>query len=108
MINSPKSPETPPYLRILNNTQTNNKTCIYKDLEEDYESKQEEQVYIPRDIASGITEGTILEVIIESGKVILTPIQDPIWLALYGPKLAEISREDLEYSSEEEQGKICG
>jgi len=47
-------------------------------------------------------------VIIESGKVISTPIQDPIWLALYGPKLAEISREDLEYSSEEEQEKIGG
>jgi len=45
MINSPKSPETSPYLRILNNTQTNNKTCIYKDLEEDYEIKQGEQVY---------------------------------------------------------------
>jgi len=76
-------------------------------LEEDYESKQEEQMYIPRNIASRLTEGTILEVVIESGKVILTPIQDPIWLALYGPKFAEISREDLEYSSEGEQGNIC-
>ena len=62
-------------------------------------------IYIPKDVAekAGISEGTLVEVSVEDGKIVLTPIPDPLWLALYGPKFAEVSIEDVERTSEEMQ-----
>jgi hypothetical protein len=37
------------------------------------------------------------------GRIVLTPIPDPLWLALYGPKFAEITVEEVEKYSEEMQ-----
>jgi len=51
----------------------------------------------------GISEGALVEVSVEDGKIVLTPIPDPLWLALYGPKFAEVSIEDIERTSEEMQ-----
>jgi len=45
----------------------------------------------------------LVEVSVEDGKIVLTPIPDPLWLALYGPKFAEVSIEDIERTSEEMQ-----
>jgi hypothetical protein len=41
-------------------------------------------------------------------RIILTPIPDPLWLALHGPKFAEISLEDVERVSEEMQEELTG
>lgn len=62
-------------------------------------------IYIPKDVAekTGIREGVLVEVSVEGNKIILTPIPNPLWLALYGPKFAEISVEDVERVSEEMQ-----
>ncbi len=62
-------------------------------------------VYIPKDIAEeiGITEGSYLELKVEGGKLVATPIPDPFWLALKGPKFAETTLEEIEATSEEEQ-----
>jgi len=62
-------------------------------------------IYIPKDVAErvGISEGTLVEVSVEDGKIVLTPVPDPLWLALHGPKFAEVSIEDIERTSEEMQ-----
>jgi len=62
-------------------------------------------IYIPKDLAekAGIREGVLLEISVENGRVVLTPIPDPLWLALYGPKFAEITVEEVEKYSEEMQ-----
>lgn len=62
-------------------------------------------VYIPKDVAEkvGIGEGSLLEISVDNGRIILTPVPDPLWLALYGPKFAEVSVEDIERTSEEMQ-----
>ncbi len=62
-------------------------------------------IYIPKDVAErvGIREGVLVEITVEGGRIILTPIPDPLWLALHGPKFAEISVEDVERASEEMQ-----
>jgi AbrB family looped-hinge helix DNA binding protein len=62
-------------------------------------------IYIPKDIAEkvGVSEGILVEVSVEDGKIVLTPIPDPLWLALHGPKFAEVSIEDVERTSEEMQ-----
>jgi len=64
-------------------------------------------VYIPKDIAGeiGISEGSYLELKVEGGKLIATPIPDPFWLALKGPKFAEATPEEIEAISEEEQSR---
>jgi antitoxin MazE len=62
-------------------------------------------IYIPKDVAErvGIREGVLVEITVEGGRIILTPIPDPLWLALHGPKFAEISVKDVEKVSEEMQ-----
>lgn len=64
-------------------------------------------IYIPKGIAEkvGIGEGSLLEISVDNGRIILTPIPDPLWLALHGPKFAEVSAEDVERTSEEMQGE---
>jgi len=59
-------------------------------------------IYIPKEIAEkvGISEGALIEVSVENERIVLTPILDPLWLALYGPKFAEVSIEDVERTSE--------
>lgn len=61
-------------------------------------------IYIPKDIAEGlgISEGSYLELRVEEGKLIVTPIPDPFWLALKGPKFAETTVEEVERISVEE------
>ena len=65
-------------------------------------------IYIPKDIAEklGISEGAYLELRVERDKLVAIPIPDPFWLALRGPKFAEVSIEDIERISEEEQKKF--
>jgi AbrB family looped-hinge helix DNA binding protein len=62
-------------------------------------------IYIPKEIAEkvGISEGTLIEMSLENERIVLKPIPDQLWLALYGPKFAEVSIEDVERTSEEMQ-----
>ena len=65
-------------------------------------------IYIPKDIAErlGIGEGAYLELRVEGDKFVVTPIPDPFWLALKGPKFAETTVEDVERVGEEEQRRL--
>ncbi|MEM0062936.1 MAG: ribbon-helix-helix domain-containing protein [Ignisphaera sp.] len=54
----------------------------------------------------GIGEGAYLELRVEGGKLVATPIPDPFWLALKGPKFAETTVEEVESISEEEQRRL--
>jgi len=62
-------------------------------------------IYIPKEIAekAGIGEGSYLEIKVEDGRIILVPVRPPFWLALKGPKFAELTPEEVEAISEEEQ-----
>jgi AbrB family looped-hinge helix DNA binding protein len=62
-------------------------------------------IYIPKDIAKsiGISEGTYLMLTVKNNKLVITPIPDPFWLALKGPKFAETTAGEIERISEEEQ-----
>jgi len=62
-------------------------------------------IYIPKDIAKsiGISEGTYLMLTVKNSKLVITPIPDPFWLALKGPKFAETTAGEIERISEEEQ-----
>jgi len=62
-------------------------------------------IYIPKEIAEkvGISKGTLIEMSLENERIVLKPIPDQLWLALYGPKFAEVSIEDVERTSEEMQ-----
>jgi antitoxin MazE len=62
-------------------------------------------IYIPKDIAEqvGVREGDLLEIRVENGRIVLTPIHDPFWLALKAPKYARLTVEEVEAISEEEQ-----
>ena len=67
-------------------------------------------IYIPKDIAvkAGISEGSYIEIKVENNRIILIPIRDPLWLAFKGPKFAELSPEEVEAISEEEQDAYVG
>lgn len=62
-------------------------------------------IYLPKEIAKrlGVTEGDFLELRVEGGVLIATPILHPFKLALEGPKYAKTTIEEFEKESEEEQ-----
>jgi looped-hinge helix DNA binding domain, AbrB family len=67
-------------------------------------------IYIPKNIAErlGIVEGSYLELRVEGDKLVATPIPNPFWLALRGPKFAETTLKEIERVSEEEQNRYEG
>lgn len=64
----------------------------------------------PKDIAErlGIVEGLYLVLRVEGDKLVATPIADPFWLVLKGPKFAEATLEEIEKVSEEGWGRYEG
>jgi bifunctional DNA-binding transcriptional regulator/antitoxin component of YhaV-PrlF toxin-antitoxin module len=64
-------------------------------------------IYLPKDIVkiSGIKIGMKILISVVDGKIIIEPIADPIELALEGEKFAEITPEEIEATSIEEQSK---
>ena len=62
---------------------------------------------IPKEIAKelGIEEGSIVEIRVEEGRMIVEPALDAVWLALHGRKVASISTEELEEESVAQQEK---
>ncbi len=67
-------------------------------------------VVIPKIIAEavGIREGQKIRIIAAKDKIVIEPIRDAIWLALYGKKIGEIKPEEIEDESLREQEKIAG
>jgi hypothetical protein len=47
-----------------------------------------------------------VKIYVERDRMIIEPIRDAIWYALYGPKIGYISFKDLEEESLREQKKI--
>ena len=64
-------------------------------------------IVIPKAAAEalGISEGSLLELRVEDGRIIIEPILDAVELSLSGEKIARISLEELEAESVEEQKK---
>jgi hypothetical protein len=61
-------------------------------------------IFIPKDIAKnvGISAGSYF-LTVKDHMLIITPLPDPLWLALKGSKFAETTVEEIERMSEEEQ-----
>ena len=65
------------------------------------------RITIPKAVTDllGIGEGSRLRLHVEGDRVVLEPVRDALWFAMYGPKVAYISFKELEGESESEQGK---
>jgi len=66
-------------------------------------------ISIPKAVADmlGIVEGMKLKVYVEDNKIILEPVRDALWYAIYGLKIGFISFKEIEEESIIfEQGKI--
>ncbi|RLE68835.1 MAG: AbrB/MazE/SpoVT family DNA-binding domain-containing protein [Thermoprotei archaeon] len=64
-------------------------------------------IYLPKKIVKflNLKEGDKVILKIIDSKIVIEPIYDPIWLAIYGKKFAKISPEEGERISLEEQRK---
>ena len=67
------------------------------------------RITIPRAVANllGIEEGSRLRLYVEGDRVVLEPVRDALWFAMYGPKVAYISFKELEGESESEQKRLA-
>ncbi len=65
-------------------------------------------IFIPRAAANavGISEGMRVRITVEDGRLIIEPIRDAIWHALYGSKIGYIGFEELERESLREQERL--
>ncbi len=62
-------------------------------------------VYLPRELLRrlGLREGSELLVRVEGNRIVITPVYDPLELALHGRKYGRVTVEELEEWSEEWQ-----
>lgn len=67
-------------------------------------------LYLPKSVVEllKVREGDRVKISVESGKIIVEVIRDPIDLALHGKKFAKMSAEEVERISLEEQKKHEG
>jgi AbrB family looped-hinge helix DNA binding protein len=65
-------------------------------------------ISIPKAVADmlGIVEGMKLKVYVEDNKIILEPVREALWYAIYGPKIGLISFKEIEEESIFEQEKL--
>jgi len=63
---------------------------------------------IPKAIAEtlNIDEESKVKITVLNDKIVIKPLRDAIWLSLHGEKLANLTLEDLEEESIEQQKKI--
>jgi AbrB family looped-hinge helix DNA binding protein len=66
------------------------------------------RISLPKTIAEmiGIREGMKLKMYIEGDRIIIEPVKDAFWYAMYGSKVGYISFRELEEESECEQEKL--
>ena len=67
-------------------------------------------IVIPKAVAEalGIDEGSLLELRVEGGRIVLEPVPDAVELSLRGEKVARVSLEELEAESVEQQRRYIG
>ncbi len=67
-------------------------------------------IVIPKPIAEslGLKEGQKIRIRIVDNKIVIEPVRDAIWLALYGKKIGRIMPEEIEEESQYEQEKLAG
>lgn len=67
-------------------------------------------LYIPKGIAEavGLREGSLVELRVEDGRIVVEVIPDPFELGLRGKKFARVTFEDFERESEEMQDELFG
>ena len=65
-------------------------------------------IVIPKAVAEAVKlqEGQRVRIMAVNGKIIIEPIRDAIWLALYGKKIGRILPEEIEEESVIEQEEI--
>ena len=65
-------------------------------------------IVIPKPIAEAvkIREGQRVKIMAVGDEIIIKPIRDAVWLALYGVKIGKISAEEVEEESLREQEKL--
>jgi len=65
-------------------------------------------IVIPKKIAEvvGVREGQRIRITVQGGKIVIEPVRDAIWLALYGRKIGVIMPEEIEEESLREQEKL--
>jgi len=66
-------------------------------------------IAIPKAVAEklGIVEGMKLKLYVEGDRIVLEPVRDALWFAIYGPKVARIAFEEVEEESIREQEKLA-
>jgi len=66
-------------------------------------------IAIPKAVAEklGIVEGMKLKLYVEGDRIVLEPVRDALWFAIYGPKVARITFEEVEEESIREQEKLA-
>lgn len=65
-------------------------------------------IVIPKVIAEAvkISEGQRVRVMAVGGRIVIEPVRDAVWLALYGRKIGRIMPEEVEEESLREQEKL--
>jgi len=66
-------------------------------------------IAIPKAVADklGVVEGMKLRLYVEGDKIVLEPVRDVLWFAIYGPKVARITFKEIEEESIREQEKLA-
>lgn len=66
-------------------------------------------IVIPKAIAEAvkIREGQKIRIMAVEDKIVIEPVRDAIWLALYGEKIGRILPEEIEEESMREQEKLA-
>ncbi|MEM0035049.1 AbrB/MazE/SpoVT family DNA-binding domain-containing protein [Desulfurococcus sp.] len=67
-------------------------------------------IVIPKTIAEAvkISEGQRVRIMAAENKIVIEPVRDAVWLALYGRKIGKILPEEVEEESLREQEKLSG
>ena len=67
-------------------------------------------IVIPKAIAEAakVSEGQRVRIVVAENKIVIEPVRDAVWLALYGRKIGKILPEEVEEESLREQEKLSG
>ena len=65
-------------------------------------------IVIPKVVADEVKigEGQRVRVFADGDKIVIEPVRDAVWLALYGKKIGRIAPEEVEEESLREQGRL--
>ena len=65
-------------------------------------------IVIPKSVAEEvkISEGQRVRIFAAGDKIVIEPVRDAVWLALYGRKIGRIMPEEVEEESAREQGRL--